>query len=253
MAAFAYITWGAALFFAVTWTAGLMLRPDFRLKSTIATITLWWLWIALAALRVISVFHLLWLMPLSLLVPTGVMVEEIGTKGKASVVSITLKSLVLWPIVRWVLLLPFSRQMKMHEAHTGLVSRLSLDEAILAHNELTYGGFMSAVPLHLSQGEYHWVSPKKVYRDVEVVTSLYEYIMDRKGTPISKGGKAKYRIGITAAMSKILRERTTDFAARREQAAELLRPYLLDHVDSENVKDRSNLDQTVAELIRAVR
>jgi hypothetical protein len=249
MTALTYITWGAVLFFAVTWTAGLLLRPDFRLKSTVATIILWWLWIALAACRVISVFHLVWLMPLSLLVPTGVMAEEIGTKGSCSVVSITMKSLFLWPIVRGVLLLPFSRQMKMYEEQVGLLSRLSLDEAILAHNELTYGGLQFA-PWHRQQGDYLLGSPDEIYRDIEIATALYEYIMERKGTPISKREKATYRIGLTTAMTKLMRDKASDFSASR--ARELLQPYLLEHISSEAVKDRSNMEEAVTQLRRAV-
>jgi hypothetical protein len=245
-----YIIWAAALFFAVTWTAGLVLRPDFRLKSTIATVILWWIWVAAAACHLYSVFHLVWLMPASVFLPTAVMMNEIARSGKASVLSILLKSVLLWPVLQSLILLPFSKQIRMHEQHAELVQRLSLQEAVLAHNELTYGGFLYSVPLDLIQGDYR--SASRVYRDIEVVTSLYEHIMQLKDSPITKAEKAKYRIGLTAAMGKVSRGRGSEFSERVERARELLEPFLVDRIAPETVRDRANMEQVVAELSRAV-
>lgn len=95
-----YITWGVVLFFACSWTFGLIVRPDFRLKSTIVTLVYWWTTIGLVALSSTSVFHLLWLMPLALFVPMVIMHAEISTKFHASVGSIFVKSLfVIGPAV----------------------------------------------------------------------------------------------------------------------------------------------------------
>ena len=90
-----YITWGLVLFFAGSWTIGLIVRPDFRIKSTIVTLIYWWAIIGLVFLSSISVFHLLWLMPLALVIPMILMQTEISTKLQANVASIFVKSLFL--------------------------------------------------------------------------------------------------------------------------------------------------------------
>jgi hypothetical protein len=64
-----YIVWIAALFFAGSWTFGLIYSPRDRIGSTIVTVILWWVAIALAASGVFSAWHLLWLFPASLLAP----------------------------------------------------------------------------------------------------------------------------------------------------------------------------------------
>ena len=90
-----YIVWGLVLFFAGSWTFGLIVRPDFRLKSTIVTLIYWWAFIALVFILGISVYHLLWLMLLALFIPMMLMQAEITTKLHANVGSIFIKSLFL--------------------------------------------------------------------------------------------------------------------------------------------------------------
>ena len=90
-----YIVWGLVLFFAGSWTFGLVARPDFRLKSTIVTLIYWWGFIGLVFLSGLSVYHLLWLMPLALIIPGVLMQTEISTKLRANVGSIFIKSLFL--------------------------------------------------------------------------------------------------------------------------------------------------------------
>src|SRR5262245_3537688 len=108
MTIFSYVVWGAAFFFAGSWTFGLAVRPDFRLKSTIASLIFWWLEIALAIFGLFSHFHLLWLMPLSILLPGAVMQTEIRTSLASSVPTIFLKSsLLIGPTI--ALLVYFSK------------------------------------------------------------------------------------------------------------------------------------------------
>lgn len=64
-----YVLWAAVLFFAGSWTLGLLMNPRMRLKSTIVTVLYWWICIGFAATSQFSPWHLLWLMPLSLVVP----------------------------------------------------------------------------------------------------------------------------------------------------------------------------------------
>ena len=71
-----YIAWGLALFFAGSWTFNLSIRPDLRLKSHVVAIIIWWTEIVLAALGKYSVFHLFWLMPISLYIPQVVQLAE---------------------------------------------------------------------------------------------------------------------------------------------------------------------------------
>lgn len=64
-----YATWAVALFFAATWTFGLVMSPRNRNGSNILTVMLWWVAIALAFAGSFSVFHLLWVFPVSLILP----------------------------------------------------------------------------------------------------------------------------------------------------------------------------------------
>lgn len=65
-------TWAAALFFVGSWTFGLLAAPHQRLKSTVVTVGLWWALLLFPALGAFTVFHLLWLMPLALVVPGAI-------------------------------------------------------------------------------------------------------------------------------------------------------------------------------------
>lgn len=64
-----YIVWALAAFFAFGWTLGVVLKPLEQLKSTPPTVLFWWGFIGLALAGTLSVYHLIWLMPLSLFVP----------------------------------------------------------------------------------------------------------------------------------------------------------------------------------------
>jgi hypothetical protein len=86
-----YIAWGLILFFAGSWAFGLILRPDFRVKSTIAALIYWWIFIGLVILSDLNVYHLLWLMPLTLFTTMFVMTTNL----RAGVTSIFIKSLFL--------------------------------------------------------------------------------------------------------------------------------------------------------------
>lgn len=75
-----YITWGLALFFAGGWTFGLIVRPIGQLKCNYATVIFWWAEIVLAAFGSFNVFHLLWLLPLTLLIPWEV--QKVGLRAR---------------------------------------------------------------------------------------------------------------------------------------------------------------------------
>lgn len=64
--------WVAALFFACGWSFGLAVDPSKRLKATVVTVGLWWVLMAFTALGAFKVPHLLWLMPLALIVPGAI-------------------------------------------------------------------------------------------------------------------------------------------------------------------------------------
>ncbi|NUT81780.1 hypothetical protein [Pseudomonas brassicacearum] len=90
--------WVVVLFFAVSWSAGVIINPPFRVKATIAALMHWWVLIITVALTGVSVFHLLWLMPLVIILCTIVMQIELQ-KLRAKVTSIFVKSAILiWPV-----------------------------------------------------------------------------------------------------------------------------------------------------------
>ncbi|MDE3767571.1 hypothetical protein [Sinorhizobium meliloti] len=141
----------------------------------------------------------------------------------------------------------FSKQLSMHESLSNLVRQLSREEAVLAHNELTYGSFTSYIPFTLHNRDYAGAKPSSVYKEIEVATSLYAYIREKDGSPITRAEKIAYRMGLTTAMSKVLRDRTTDMGKRRQKAAELVAPYHLDRTDLE-LTDRGNMENIIAEM-----
>ena len=145
----------------------------------------------------------------------------------------------------------FSKQMKMHETHAALVARLGLDEAILAHNEITYGYFQAVVPHWLHAMQYQLATPDKGYKQVEIATTLYQHIMRLRGTPITLREKTRYRVGLTSAVGKILRDRTTNLSERTERAETLMAPYVIEFTEA-RVDDRSKLDDVLFEMNRAV-
>ncbi len=52
-----YVLWGLSLFFAGSWTFGLLIRPSYRLKNTVVTVVYWWVAIALVYLGELSPLH----------------------------------------------------------------------------------------------------------------------------------------------------------------------------------------------------
>jgi len=64
--------WVVALFFAGAWSFGLIVDPRKRIKATVVTVGLWWILMVFPALGAFNVLHLLWLMPLALIVPGGI-------------------------------------------------------------------------------------------------------------------------------------------------------------------------------------
>ena len=66
-----YFTYATALFFAGAWTFGLLSRPEYRMKSTVAAVFYWWVFIIAAFLGGFSPFHLWWLMPGALILMAG--------------------------------------------------------------------------------------------------------------------------------------------------------------------------------------
>lgn len=75
------VVWGVALFFAAGWTLGFILSPGYRLLSSVAAVVYWWCAIALAAAGAFSVLHLLWFMPLALLVSGRLMLSFMRVRG----------------------------------------------------------------------------------------------------------------------------------------------------------------------------
>ena len=67
-----------ALFFAGSWTFGLLSTPN-TTPPTKVTVLYWWIEILIAFLDGYSALHLLWLMPLSIFVPTILMTRGVFT------------------------------------------------------------------------------------------------------------------------------------------------------------------------------
>ncbi|MCF7545307.1 hypothetical protein [Pseudomonas petrae] len=95
--------WVVVLFFAVSWTVGMLVSPQHRMKSTIAALAHWWISIAVIGATGISVYHLLWMMPLALMLCMVAMNLEL-TKFKARTFTIFLKAaVVVWPATFFLL------------------------------------------------------------------------------------------------------------------------------------------------------
>lgn len=90
-----YVLWTIVFFFSVSWTLGLIINPSMRVKSTIATIIYWWISIGLALESTFNPWHLLWLMPLELIVPVIFMYFEMASKSRASVTSVFYQSFII--------------------------------------------------------------------------------------------------------------------------------------------------------------
>ncbi len=92
-----YVAWAVILFFAVSWTFGLVVAPQHRVKSTVVALAHWWISIAVVVLTGLSVYHLLWILPLTLVVSMVALNMELR-KFRANVGTIFLKvAVVIWP------------------------------------------------------------------------------------------------------------------------------------------------------------
>jgi hypothetical protein len=99
-----YFTYAAALFFAGSWTFGVLTRPEFRLKSTVSAIVYWWLFILAAFLGWYSPFHLWWLMPATLIVMTGIsgaMMRQFKPYSTSSLIGAAMIPLGLCAALAW--------------------------------------------------------------------------------------------------------------------------------------------------------
>lgn len=71
------VVWALAVFFAATWTLGLLAQPRFRVASTVAGVACWWGYMGVAALGWLNPLHLAWLMPGVMLVSQVLMQAEL--------------------------------------------------------------------------------------------------------------------------------------------------------------------------------
>ena len=93
-----YLVWAAAFFFAVSWTFVLLAKPHHRVKSTVVTVIYWWIGIGLCLAGLFSPWHLLWVMPLAVVVPMIAMYMELASTFSPTAPSIFIKTaLVLGP------------------------------------------------------------------------------------------------------------------------------------------------------------
>jgi hypothetical protein len=99
-----WITWAVVLFFAVSWTYGAVRYEQYRLKATIVSMALWWIEIFISATGAFLVFHLIWLMPLSLMVPLPISSAEQIQNPPGSVTRMLIKSAAVMALPVAVLL-----------------------------------------------------------------------------------------------------------------------------------------------------
>ena len=97
------ITWGVVLYFAITWTLGVVRHEQYRLKSTVASIALWWIDIILVFFGSFTVYHLSWVMPLTLFVAGSIGTLELFNPP-SSVIRIFVKSFLILAIPVGVLI-----------------------------------------------------------------------------------------------------------------------------------------------------
>ncbi len=88
-----------AIFFAFGWTFVLWRQPSQRVISTIVTVLYWWMEIVLALLNKFNAFHLLWLMPLSLFLPSMLLLMQMR---KTFLVNFILSGVVIIPVLIWL-------------------------------------------------------------------------------------------------------------------------------------------------------
>ncbi len=92
-----------ALFFAGSWTFGLLSTPN-TAPSTKVIVLYWWIEILIAFLDGYSALHLLWLMPLSMAVSLISVSQYTNIWYTASVFGVLVKSLVvLGPVIYFLI------------------------------------------------------------------------------------------------------------------------------------------------------
>jgi hypothetical protein len=133
-----------------------------------------------------------------------------------------------------------------------MAAKLSLDEAIFAHNQITYGYFAGIIPTWQHAVKFRSTAPDSAYQQVEIVTSLYAYILRRRGTPLTPRQTSRYRRGLKRALRGILRHRTPDLNRRTRRAGKLLAPYLLEFSEVA-IEGELNLDDVLFDMERVCR
>lgn len=79
-----YVIWALAGFFTISWTIGLILNPQFRLKPTVISVIYWNLYFWSFMLMGFTPFQLIWLMPLTLVLPNQLMLAGLKKMGTVS-------------------------------------------------------------------------------------------------------------------------------------------------------------------------
>jgi len=87
-----YVLWAVAFLFAGSWTFWLFVSPHMRLTNAIVSVSYWWIAICLALVSAFSVLHLLWLMPLALIVPRLYVQAQIASGRRTDASAIFVKS-----------------------------------------------------------------------------------------------------------------------------------------------------------------
>lgn len=92
-----YATAAVALFFAGSWTLGVFVNPEFRLKSTVAGLVSWWMLLLAVYGQTFHMLHLWWLFPASMFIGQMVMqaaMMDIRTLGRISTATVTFRTLI---------------------------------------------------------------------------------------------------------------------------------------------------------------
>ncbi|KPY89754.1 Unknown protein sequence [Pseudomonas syringae pv. spinaceae] len=98
-----YAGWAVVLFFAIGWAFGLIVNPQFRLKTTVVTVMHWWIAIGAALVFGIKVWHLFWVMPL-ILVASMIIGTAMLARQPPRVMSMFIATAVIsWPAI-WMAL-----------------------------------------------------------------------------------------------------------------------------------------------------
>ena len=99
MSAFSYVLIAIAAFFAISWTLGVVTRPDYRLKSTLVTLMFWWLSLLISVFDGMSAFHLIWFFPIALIIPSLVMLALLRNLRSSFLAVLLLSACGLGPVL----------------------------------------------------------------------------------------------------------------------------------------------------------